>query len=233
MLLDAAFEPCWTGHRTLGSVRVHDDATAGTAMSPAKQAYRAPDQVCRFFEALRAAQLTTATGFPVGKLELAEDRGGGDTGWKQHLHHSKFDDIKAGFEFDVWPDHLDDGSETAAVGLYVTGEPFAAGLHVALKEALEGDGAARQLAAFGMVVSGDHPQHHRDRTSGTWLIMRSLSLAGYDLLRGEEFGRLLGGLMNLTRPYRIDDMTNAVEEHRLVGMITSSGLSLICSARSP
>jgi hypothetical protein len=36
------------------------------------------------------------------------------------------------------------------------------------------------------------------------MVMRTLPLAGYDPVRGEEFGRLLGGLMNLTRPYIID-----------------------------
>ena len=80
-------------------------------MTPARQDYRAPDHVCRLFEALRAAQLATVTGFPIGKLEPAENRGGGGTGWKRHLHHSKFDDIKTGFEFDVWPDHLDERSD--------------------------------------------------------------------------------------------------------------------------
>jgi len=171
-------------------------------MSPPRISYRAPGDVCRFFELFRASLAASLS--PelrvLHRSNQAEVRGGGKSHYKRHHHLSRFDDIKAGFEYILWPDHLGHGDDEAGLGLYATGTMFGKKVHRILGPMLRKGALRDRIIGLGFKVTKDQPQPSRDQTTGTWLAKRVITIDWTDGELAEDAGRRLGGLMTSCHP---------------------------------
>lgn len=180
-------------------------------MSPARAPYDAPKAVVDFYAAFRTAHLAVVRD-PV-RVNEAEKRGGGDSGYKCHLHTSSFPDIKGGFEFDFWPDDLESPETrgTAAIGLYLTGEPFRRQLLSGARAMVLATPLRTRLKSMGFAPNDARIQNRRDETTGGWIVRQVVPLQ-YSLDEARKYGELLANLMNELRNPIVDFLQQRAPE---------------------
>lgn len=167
-------------------------------MSPARAPYDAPNHVVDFYLAFRSAHVP-AVRWPI-RVNKAEERGGGASGYKCHLHISGFSDIKSGFEFDFWPDDLGlpESKDGAAIGLYLTNEPFRRGLLEDARALVLAAPLRAALNSLGFEPNSARIQNRRDETTGGWVVRQVVPLH-YSVDEARKYGVLLAKLMNELR----------------------------------
>ncbi len=174
-------------------------------MSPARQPYRAPPEVCGFFERFRSAidDALTPDLRKFHRCRRAEARGGGESEYKRHLHNSRFDDVLSGFIYLLWPNDMnkDRAVQTASMGLYIERAPFKVGAQHALLRELQREPIKTQIEVMGYDLGKEIAINNRDRTTGVWIAKKTFRISSWDAHGfARDCGRGLGRLMVIVHP---------------------------------